>query len=133
VIVLDASAAVEWLLQTEPGKRVDVRVGNRNSLHAPHLFDVEITHALRRMVLSGLLPVPRAKEAVEDLESFRVSRYPHTDLLPRMWSLRNSITPYDAVYVALAEALDAPLITCDAKLASSAGHFAKIELISMLN
>jgi len=75
------------------------------------------------------LPARRGREAIADLEDFPLERFPHTVLLPRIWQLRNNLTAYDAAYVALAEALEAPLVTCDTKLANSTGHRATIEKI----
>ena len=129
MIVLDASAALEWLLQTPRG----VRFGRRiflpgESLHAPHLLDVEVAQALRRFVAVHGLSVSRAEEALQDLTDLRIRRYPHTPFLRRIWALRNNLTSYDAVYVALAEALGAPVLTCDAKLAAAPGHGARIEV-----
>jgi predicted nucleic acid-binding protein len=130
LIVLDASATLEWLLQTPRGVRVGSRIFSaRENLHAPHLIDVELAQALRRFVAVHSLSVSRAEEALQDLTDLRVRRYPHTPFLPRIWSLRNNLTSYDALYVALAEALDAPLVTCDAKLAAAPGHRAVVEVI----
>jgi len=130
VIVLDASAAVEWLLQTETGIVVEARLFARaETLHAPHLLDLEIAQVLRRYNAAGVLPASRAEGALDDLAHLAVRRYPHAPFLERMWELRGSLTAYDAVYVALAEALAAPLLTCDRKMAA-AGHRARVELVS---
>jgi len=130
VIVVDASALVELLLQTPLGIRVERRlVRGSDDLHAPHLVDVEITHALRRLVRMGELSASRAAEAIADLVDFDLHRYPHVDLLDRAWTLRVNLTAYDAMYVTLSEALDAPLVTCDAPLSATPGHSARIELI----
>lgn len=129
MIVLDASATVEWLLQTPRGLRVARRIFTGESLHTPHLLDVEIEKALRRYVATQALSVSRAEEALQDLTDLRIRRYPHTPFLRRIWALRNNLTSYDALYVALAEALDARLVTCDAKLGAAPGHRAQIEVI----
>jgi predicted nucleic acid-binding protein len=130
LIVLDASAAMEWLLQTPRGLRVGRRIfAAGGSLHAPHLLDAELTQALRRYVAVHGLSVSRAEEALQDLMDLRVRRYPHTPFLRRTWALRNNLTSYDALYVALAEALGATLLTCDAKLAAAPGHRARVEVI----
>ena len=130
MIILDASAALEWLLQTPRGLRVGRRIFTAGgSLHAPHLLDVELAQALRRYVAVHGLSVSRAEEALQDLMDLRVHRYPHTPFLLRIWALRNNLTSYDALYVALAEALGAMLLTCDAKLAAAPGHRARIEVI----
>jgi predicted nucleic acid-binding protein len=130
VIVLDASAAVAWLLQTSMGARVAHRIlSSRETLHAPHLLDVEVTQVFRRQVAHGAITTSRAEEALQDLLDLRVSRYPHGLFLRRVWELRGNLTAYDALYVALAEALDATLLTCDGKLALAPGHHARVEVI----
>jgi predicted nucleic acid-binding protein len=129
MIVLDASAAIDWLLQTFAGQRIEKRIYSRNeSLHAPHLLDLEVTQVLRRLVLQGALPAHRADEAVRDLQNLRVTRYPHLVLLPRIWQLRHNFSGYDAAYIVLAEKLGAALVTRDGGLASASGHAAAIEL-----
>jgi predicted nucleic acid-binding protein len=130
VIVLDASSAVEWLLHTWAGARVARRILSRGeTLHAPHLLDVEVTQVLRRHVARGAITASRAEETLQDLLDLRVRRYPHVLLLRRVWELRDNLTAYEAVYVALAEALDATLLTCDGKLALAPGHRAHVEVI----
>jgi predicted nucleic acid-binding protein len=130
VIVLDASAAVEWLLQTSSGMMVARRMFSpRETLHAPHLLDVEVMQVIRRYVTAGALAISRAEEALQDLADLRVLRYPHVLFLPRVWELRDNLTAYDAIYLALAETLDATLVTCDRKIASAPGHHARIEII----
>jgi predicted nucleic acid-binding protein len=129
VIVLDASAAIEWLLQSPAGGRIDKRIFSPSqSLHAPHLLDVEVAQVLRRYVREKAINEQRGEEALEDLCDLPLNRYPHDFLLPRVWELRATLTAYDAVYVALAEVLDAPLLTCDSRIASASGHHASIEL-----
>jgi predicted nucleic acid-binding protein len=130
VIVLDASAVVELLLATARGAAVRARIAEpEESLHAPHLLDVEVAQVLRRYHLAGDLGAGRAREALADLADLPVSRYPHDVLLPRVWELRRSVTAYDAVYVALAEALRAPLLTFDRRLAGAPGHRARVEIL----
>ena len=120
MIILDASGGVELLLQTPAGQRIASRIQSQNeSLHSPHLIDVEVAQLLRRLVREGNIPAQRADEAMDDLMDLRMTRYPHLALLPRVWELRHSLSAYDAVYVALAELLDAPLLTRDAKLAAA--------------
>jgi predicted nucleic acid-binding protein len=129
VIVLDASAAVDWLLQTPAGQRIENRIYLRNeTLHTPHLLDIEVTQVLRRLVRQGVVPAPRADEAVRDLLDLRITRYAHFVLLPRIWHLRDNFSAYDAAYVVLAEKLGAPLVTRDGRLASASGHAAHVEL-----
>ncbi len=128
--MLDASAAIELLLQTATGVKIDQRIlapGER--LHAPHLLDLEVVQALRRFVATGSLTPRRAQEALDDLLALSITRYPHDVLLERIWTLRGNLTAYDAAYVALAEALGAPLVTCDSKVAASPHHGARVEVI----
>ena len=129
MIVLDASAAVEWLLQTPPGLRIEQRIySRRESLHAPHLLDLEVAQVLRRLVRENTVSSQRAGAAVEDLIDLRITRYPHYLLLPRIWELRHSVSAYDAAYLALAERLGAALITLDGRLKSSHGHNVRVEV-----
>jgi predicted nucleic acid-binding protein len=129
VIVLDASSAVEWLLQSSTGRRIERRIYAHNeSLHAPHLLDVEVSQVLRRLVRDKIVGADRAGEAMQDLQDLRVVRYPHFVMLPRIWQLRHTLSAYDAAYVALAEALDAPLLTCDTRIVSASGHHANVEV-----
>ena len=129
--VVDASALLEFLLQTPRGHRVEARLyRDAGDLHVPHLADVEVTQGLRRLVRSGEVSAQRAAEAIEDLADLDLHRHSHVDLLTRAWRTRENITAYDAMYVALAEALDAPMLTCDAPLAKSPGHRARIELVA---
>jgi len=129
VIVLDASAAVDWLLQTPAGRRIDSRIFyHKESLHAPHLLDLEIIQVLRRLVREKLISSQRVDQAMEDLLDMRITRYPHFVFLPRLWQLRNNLSAYDAAYVSLAEKLGAVLISRDSRLASAPGHSAQIEL-----
>jgi predicted nucleic acid-binding protein len=130
VIVLDASAAVDWLLQTAAAQRIESRIFSRNpSLHAPELLDLEVAQVLRRLVREGTLPTSRAAAAIQDLLDLRITRYPHSLLLPRIWQLRHNLSAYDAAYVVLAQKLGATLLTRDARLASAAGHTATIEVV----
>jgi predicted nucleic acid-binding protein len=129
VIILDASAAVDWLLQTSAGQHIEKRIYSRNeSLHAPHLLDIEVAQVLRRLEREGTISARRADEAIRDLADLRVTRYPHFVLLPWIWQHRHNLSAYDAAYVALAEKLGAPLVTRDSRLASAPGHTIAIEL-----
>lgn len=129
MIVLDASAAVDWLLQTATGRRIETRIYSRNeTLHTPHVLDLEVTQVLRRLARQGVVSVRRANEAVRDLLDLRVTRYPHTLLIPQIWQLRHNFSAYDAAYIVLAEKLRAPLITRDGQLASASAHMATVEL-----
>jgi len=129
VIVLDASAAVDWLLQTSAGQQIEKRIYSENeSLHAPHLLDVEVVQVLRRLVREAVISAQRAGEAISDLADLRVTRYPHFVFLSRIWQLRHNLSAYDAAYVALAEKLDATLVTRDARLASASGRAVAVEV-----
>ncbi len=129
MIVLDASAAVDWLLQTSAGQSIENRIYSRNeTLHAPHLLDLEVTQVLRRLALQGVVSVHRADQAVRDLLDLRIARYPHLVFLPRIWQLRHNFSAYDAAYAVLAEKLGGTLVTRDARLASASGHAAAVEL-----
>jgi predicted nucleic acid-binding protein len=131
VIVVDASAMTELLLQTPLGLKVEVRLfKDDDEFHAPHLLEVEVTQALRRLVRTREVSGERAREALADLADFDLRRHGHVDLLGRVWQLRDNLTSYDAVYVALAEALESPLVTCDGPLGSAPGHAAVIEVIA---
>jgi len=129
VIVLDASAAVDWLLQTPSGLQIERRIfSHHESLHAPHLIDVEVAQVLRRLARENIVSQSRAKQAIQDLLDLRMTRYPHSVLLGRAWQLRHNLSAYDAVYVALAEKIGAVLISRDSRLSSAPGHRASIEL-----
>jgi len=129
VIVVDASALLEVLLRTEAAPRVEERIFSGSTLHAPHLLDLEIAQVLRRYERSGELSARRGREALEDFEAFAIERYPHQLFLQRVWSLRANVTACDACYLALAEALGAPLLTSDRRLAGVPGHDARVEVI----
>jgi len=110
VIVVDASALLEVLLNTSAGQRIADRFSAAGeTLHAPHLVDLEVAQVLRRYAASGEMEARRGLQALEDLVDLPLVRYPHDLLLSRIWDLRDNLTAYDAAYVALAEALAAPL------------------------
>lgn len=130
MIVVDASALLEFLLQTPLGTRVEARLfRDEDEFHSPHLIDVEVTQGLRRLVRAGEVSADRAAEAIDDLIDLDIHRHAHLDLLTRAWKLRENVTAYDAMYVALAEALDATVVTCDLPLSKSPGHRAHIDVI----
>jgi len=111
------------------GKQIEDRIYARGeSLHSPHLLDLEVAQVLRRLVREGSVSAPRADQAIQDLLDLRVTRYPHFVFLPRIWRLRDNFSAYDAVYVAVTEKLDATLITRDARLASASARLLSIEL-----
>lgn len=128
--VVDASAVLEVLLRTADAERIAERMfrdGER--VHAPHLLDVEVAQVIRRWRLRGDVTERLAAEAFELLAALPIKRYAHQPLIARVWSLRQNLTAYDATYIALAEALDASLVTRDARLAAAPGHRAVVELV----
>lgn len=129
MIVLDASAAIEWLLQTAAGRQIEKRIYSRQeSLHAPYLLDLEIAQVVRRLERNGAITLSRAEEALQDLSDLRINRYPHHLLLPRVWQLRQNLSAYEAAYVALGELLNASVLTRDARIGSAAGHSVRVEV-----
>ena len=129
-MVLDASAAIEFLLNTEAGSRLARRLTDESEpVCAPHLIDLEITQALRRYVLQRALAFERASLALTHWRDLDVERYPHEPFLTRIWELRGNVSAYDAAYVALAETLSTTLVTGDRRLAAAPGVGARIELI----
>lgn len=130
MIVLDASAVLEVVLATPAAPAILNRlVAVGETLHAPHLIDLEVLQVLRRYCATGEVSPVRAAEALADYLDFPMVRYPHDVLAVRIWELRENLTAYDAAYVALAEALSAPLVTRDRKLATVPGHRALIEVV----
>lgn len=130
MIVADASALLEFLLQTPLGARVEVRLfRDDDELHVPHLVDVELTQALRRLVRTREVSSRRAEDALADLADLDLHRHSHVDVLGRAWALRENVTAYDAMYLALAEAIDATVVTCDRPLARTTGHRVRIDAI----
>jgi predicted nucleic acid-binding protein len=129
VIVVDASAVVDYVALKQVDALPD-RLTRSGTLHAPHLIDVEVMHAMRGLVARGELSTDGAFLARRDAAEMRMTLYPHALLLERAWQLRHTHSTYDAVYIALAELLPAPLVTCDARLAASHGHDAEIELFA---
>ena len=127
-MVLDASGAVELLLNTPAGKRLAARLADETEVvHVPHLIDVEIAQVLRRYVLRGALDERAGWMALRRWRSFDVERYPHEPFLDRVWRLRANVSAYDAVYVALAEALSTVLVTGDRRLAAAPGLRVTVE------
>lgn len=130
MIVLDASAAIELVLATAIGARVANRVADPDdTLHAPHLIDLEVAQVLRRYVLAGAVAESRATAALTDFCDLGLARYPHDLLVPRIWQMRHNLSAYDAAYVALAETLDAVFVTTDARLARAPGHSVTVDVI----
>ena len=130
MIVLDASALLELLLVTDKAGEVAERIAApEETLHAPHLIDLEVAQVLRRYVARRQLDEVRASQALEDLQDLDLNRYPHDVLLGRIWELRHNASAYDAAYLALAETLGAPLLTSDARLREVPDARAHIEVL----
>lgn len=128
MIVVDTSALIDAVLAHPPKPGLMARLSDDGELHAPHLIDVEILHALRRLALTRAVHEPRLEDARADIDDITLTRYPLGPLAERVWGLRHRLTAYDAVFVALAEALEAPLVTCDRRLARAGGHHARVEV-----
>jgi predicted nucleic acid-binding protein len=130
VIVVDASALLEVLLRTTAAEAVERYLfDSRETLHAPHLLDVEVAQVLRRCVAGREIDTERGQSAIDDLADFPIRRYPHDFLLQRIWQLRNNLSAYDAAYVALAETLNARLLTRDRRFATAVGRHSSVELV----
>ncbi|MDO8390815.1 MAG: type II toxin-antitoxin system VapC family toxin [Actinomycetota bacterium] len=130
MLVVDASAIAELLLGTAKGRKVAAALRSASSLHAPELLGVEVASVLRGFVRSGDITPDDAQTALNDLADLGLEWYEHMPLLSRALELRDNLTVYDAVYIALAEGLNAPLLTCDAKLGRASGHRATAQLVS---
>lgn len=128
MLVVDSSAVVNALAADTPDQELVARLSDDGDLHAPHLLDVELLHALRGLVRGGELSADRAADARADFEQLTITRYGHEALAARIWELRENLTAYDAAFVVLAEALEVPLLTCDRRLTTAPGHGADLEL-----
>ena len=130
MIVVDSSVIVDLLLHAAGLRSLSERLSSDPSWHAPQILDLEVTDVLRKREARGLVSAARATDAVDFLPKLPLTRWPHMPFLPRIWRLRANLRAYDASYVALAEALDVPLITRDRRIAGAPGHRARIELIA---
>ena len=128
MLVVDTSAVISALTGRPPSEALIELLATDGDLTAPHLIDIEFLHALRRLVLGRQLSEDRTADARSDFADLAITRYEHTLVADRVWELRHSLTAYDATFVALAELLDAPLVTFDARLARAPGHTAAVEL-----
>lgn len=128
MLVVDSSAVLEALAAHDPAPELIERLADDGDLHAPHLIDTEILHALRRLLRRRQISTERAHDARTDYAELTLVRYPHEPLNDRVWELRENLTAYDATFVALAEALDVPLVTCDTRLAAAPDSRARIEV-----
>jgi predicted nucleic acid-binding protein len=130
LIVVDASAVVSMLLQLEEADAVMDRVlSGHDRPQAPHLLDLEVAQVVRRYWRAGDITQARGEQAIRDLGDLPLERHSHEPLLGRIWQLRNNVTAYDAAYIALAEALDAPLLTLDAALSRVPGVRVRVEVV----
>jgi predicted nucleic acid-binding protein len=129
VLVVDASAIAELLLGTAKGHEVATVLRADDSLHAPELLAVEVANVLRGFLRSRGITSTEAEVCLGELAALGIEWYEHLPLLPRALELRDSLSVYDAVYVALAEALDAPLLTCDSKIERASAHRAAVRLV----
>ena len=130
MIVPDASVILELLLRTPVASGIESRLfGGADTLHAPALLDIEVAQVLRRYESRGEISAQRGRLAIELLATFPIERYPHRDLLPRIWDLRRNLTAYDAAYIALAEALDATFLTRDARISKAPGTGVRMEVV----
>jgi predicted nucleic acid-binding protein len=130
VIVVDASALLEVLLRTPRGQAIEARFfDGSESLHSPHLLDVEVAQVIRRFAMTGEIDTARAQAALDDFLDLPILRHAHSLLLRRVWALRANFTAYDAVYVALAETLEATFLTHDRRLATAARRYVTVELV----
>ena len=129
MIVVDASAIVDLLVERPVNTDLYTRISDED-LHAPHLIDIEVLAALRRMERESTLSRDAAQTVTTQHGELSIQRNPHAPLVRRIWSLRSAMTTYDAAYVALAEAPEVPLVTSDARLGRSRGHHAIIEAFS---
>ena len=132
MIVLDASVVIELLTNGDMAAMIGEELGKGDELFlVPHLIDVEVVSAIRRMAAAQKLDPYRTRQYLNDLATLPAERYSHTPLLGRIWELRHNFTAYDATYIALAEATSSVLYTCDAKLC--AGHRAKVVMFRSFN
>ena len=130
MLVVDSSAVLAALVVRQSPRGLVRRLAEDGDLHAPHLIDIEVLHALRRLNARRELSDDRAADAHRDFGELAMVRYPHAGQSDRIWELRHNLTAYDAAFIALAEALGVPLITCDRRLSMATGHSAHVELFA---
>jgi predicted nucleic acid-binding protein len=130
VIVVDASVVAPALAYDTPeGKAARGRLDGEENLSAPEIVDLEVASVWRHALRAGRLDEDRSQRALRDLAAMRLVRMPHQPLMDRIWELRHNLTPYDAAYVALAEVLDATLLTADGKLTRAPSLRCEVELL----
>lgn len=128
MLVVDTSAVLHALIARPRDEALVARLGDDGELQAPHLIDVELLHALRRLQLGGRISAERSADVRLEYGELSIVRYPHQPLADRAWELRTNLSAYDAMFVALGEALAVPLITCDTRLAAAPGIRTTVEL-----
>ena len=130
MIVVDASCAVDILIGSERGHAARSLIERDGDPVAPHLLDAEVAGVIRQQRLLGSIDATTASQAIDDLSSWPIERFGHSGLLARAWELRDNVRTWDAFYVALAEVLDAPLLTADIRLTRANGVRCDFELIA---
>jgi len=130
MLIVDASCLYEVLADAKRSDRVRARLASDPDQGAPHVVDVEVLSIVRRDRMLGRLDPTAARQAIEDLRDWPGERFGHGGLLERAWELRENVRAWDAVYVALAEALDATLLTLDARLGRAPGLACPVEVLA---
>lgn len=130
MVVVDSSAVLVALVASGDGGRLVERLSPVRELHTAELLDVEFLICLRRLLAIGALTPERAQLAREDLVALRLRRHAQAPLADRVWELRDRLSPAEGVYVALAEVLELPLVTCDPALANASGALVDVELVA---
>jgi predicted nucleic acid-binding protein len=129
MLIVDASCLAEVLIGAPGAEAVRDRLAADDDHAAPHIVDVEVFGVIRREHLRGGLDRTAAAQAIDDLMTWPGERFGHRPLLPRAWQLRNTVRGWDAMYVALAEAMQAVLVTTDRRLAAATGPSCRIEAL----
>lgn len=129
MLVVDASCLFEVVADTAKAEPIRLRLAADSDQAAPHLIDAEVLGVIRRHHLTGALDATSSAQAVDDLANWPAERYGHRSLLARAWELRGAVRSWDALYVALAEALDATLVTTDVRLSRATGPRCQVEIV----